>query len=163
MVLKISNDNMSFDLQFEGKYTLVIGDSATGKTTLCNMLADYFISPNLFSFRCDHEPVLWERQWGVGQLAENKGKLIIIDEFAKILKSSDVSKVLLNAENYFLIFNRKILKFLPIGVDNVFTLEIDKNNVHSLKPVFRRFNEDKRYHLSNNTEVIITEDAMKVF
>ena len=84
-MLRINNGIMSFDLQFEGKYNLIIGDKGTGKTTLYNMLNDYDTSPELYTFECNHDVVVWERKWGAEKLADFKDKLIVMDEYMQIL------------------------------------------------------------------------------
>ncbi len=100
-----------FNLQLRGKITIVTGDSASGKTLLCNKLKSIKHDKNLSKqiYRADN--IFLVNDDNIDALINQKKKLIIIDRAEQILTSDIVDSINQDKDNRFLIFTRK-----PIGI-----------------------------------------------
>lgn len=106
------NDN-KYCLKFKGNKTIVCGNSATGKTLICNMLRNYIDDNNVGIKPYNVDNIFLLSRDNKDKVYEQKDKLIIIDR-AEIFIDSELVNFI-NADrgtNRYLIFLRK-----PIGIE----------------------------------------------
>lgn len=148
--ISVKNKQLVFSVCIKGKYTVIAGDSAIGKTTLCEFLSG--AEQSLVGYECSTD--LKYHVVGVNDSLEainsNDFDLLVIDESAKILHLSNTATILQQMNCYFLIVSRVIPKFLPLGIQNLYTLE----NGTAVQ-LYRQVNQKSFY----GVKAIITEDS----
>lgn len=110
--IQLSTKRVSFKLDVKRKYTIIRGDSATGKSTI----AEYVWRHNIQGtdsgvyLKCDI-PV--KRFIDIESLASWDTCIVVIDESDLILKHQDVAGILKRSTCYFIIITRQTLYSLP--------------------------------------------------
>jgi hypothetical protein len=157
--IQINQGKLHYDLMIKDKYTLICGDSGSGKTALCDVLASFYTEYRMDPEDFDDSDILinnvaWKKSdIKIYYLDDNadhatflqyrKGAVIVIDEFNSFLKRPNIKTKLDKCDNYFIIITRKCLNSLSIDVDSVYELVRISNNdeiINKLKPL-RRFND----------------------
>ena len=123
MRVKISSRDITFDIEITGKYTIVVGESGTGKTRLAAVCG-------LVSMGAASVEPSTVKVYGVSEnsvfpaeaLAKETGALFVVDEsHLKHMRDSGMSSIL-NSNNYFVILTRDGSGHVPYGLDNVVKL-----------------------------------------
>ena len=118
----VENKKIRYDFEIKRNITIIKGDSATGKTTLADMIAEYEENGADSGIRltCDREcHILQGRYWKV-LLAEMKNSIIFIDEGNKFVSSVEFAEEVKRSDNYFVIITREALETLPYSVDEIY-------------------------------------------
>lgn len=129
MNVQVTIGTKIYKLELNQKYTVVIGDSGTGKTTLARLIDDGYADVQV------------DRDMGYLALINtlhpeeypstlNKGKkvfpwhnrVVFIDETCSLLFDKYFHKGLIKSDCFFVIFCRSSLVGLPLGLDNLYTL-----------------------------------------
>lgn len=163
--VKVSNRNIHFSFDITRNITVIRGDSATGKTTLINLLTEYenFGRQSGVTLVCDKRcRVLTEADWEI-RLQNMKDSIIFIDEGNRFIKSTDFARCVRESDNYYVIITRESLYNLPYSVEEIYEMRKIRHNM-TLGKVYngiRKFYSD--IPVENNritdTETIITEDS----
>ena len=153
MKFTVSN-KLIFEAEFFGKYNVIIGNSAVGKTTLYNLLHEAEDNVPGYSIQIDCPYHVLDKRESSDALEKYSNTLLILDENCKLLHLANTSEVLKNSSNRFLIISRVIPKFLPLGVKNLFQLSQTALE-YRLVPVYEK--KDLRHF--DNVQNIITEDS----
>lgn len=159
--VKNSRNNYSFTLR--RNITVLRGESGRGKTTLFDMIHEYnrFGKESGVAISCDRELVaIAGEKWEEG-VTENPGKIIVIDEDSRFIRSEDFAKAVRGSDNYFLLITRNYLEELPISVDEIYELTGAKNK--HFKRVYsdidKMYDKPHKASLPFKPQVIITEDS----
>lgn len=148
--------------------TIIRGDSATGKTTLFDMVADHtrLGDASGVSIQCNRPCVaLTDFDWK-NQLEGFRNSIVFIDEGLKDLLSDDFARSVRGSSNYFVIISRADIPSLPYSVDEVYGIKTS-GKYHSLVPLYvDRGNH--RYSLSRSApktdfDLLLTEDSKSGF
>lgn len=163
--VKVSNRNVHFSFDITRNITVIRGDSATGKTTLINLLSEYenFGKQSGVTLVCDKRcRVLTEADWEI-RLQNMKDSIVFIDEGNRFIKSTDFARCVRESDNYYVIITRESLYNLPYSVEEIYEMRKIRHNM-TLGKVYngiRKFYSD--IPVENNritdTETIITEDS----
>lgn len=154
--IHIKNRSLEYEFSFTTKFLILTGDSGDGKTTLVDMIRDYAEEPDSVENMGDKNLV---RLTSEGQLLES-GNVYFMDEFDSILWSSNISQLLNNSNNYFVIATRKrdITQIkLPLEALVEMTTSED-GRYHSIR---QRFPSKK--HLEDVGDYVICEDSKSGF
>ena len=118
---------------------MIRGDSATGKTTLINLLEQAAVlgeSSGVEVF-CERPcRTLSGNDWNVG-LPNIHEQIIFLDEENRFVKSQEFAAAVKASDNYFVIITREDLPNLPYSVDEIYGIHIS-GKYHDLK---RTYNE----------------------
>lgn len=155
MNFKVLSKRLNYNITFYGKYSVIQGDSGNGKTNLCRLLHDRELGDKTIKIESELDVIALNPNDTIDRLSEIKGKIIIIDEFYKILSDRNLSNALKNSNNYFIIISRKKMDFLPLAVDSLYDMKTDGKN-HWIEP---RYIVDCKKQFYNIKE-IITEDSV---
>lgn len=144
--------------------TVISGDSATGKTTLYEMVADHMRQGDQsgVTVQCDRPCVaLTDSNWKV-QLEGFTDSIVFVDEGLKDLLSHDFAAAVRGSSNYFVLITRASLPSLPYSVDEVYRIKTS-GKYHSLVPLYAE-RDGHRYSASKalpkfDFEVLLTEDS----
>lgn len=159
----ISNSNVKYDFTIKRNITILKGDSATGKTTLVEMVSEFYESgtDSGIDLKCDRPcRTVGGRDWHM-ILASLHETIVFIDEDNAFLPTNEFAEAVRDSDNYYILVTREGLPNLPYSVEEIYGIR-DSGKYAGLKPVFNEF-----YHIYNRTdtlkpfypEQIIVEDS----
>lgn len=160
----VQNARLKYEFDIKRNITILKGDSATGKTTLVEMIQEYLIDgvDSGVNLSCDVPcRVLTGNLWKE-QLAEAQNSIVFIDEGNRFVKSSEFAQAIRKTSNYYVIVTRENLEMLPISVDEIYGIR-SSGKYGTLLPVYHEFyriysfNTETAYPLRPNS--IIVEDS----
>ena len=129
--VKVSNRNVHFSFDITRNITVIRGDSATGKTTMINLLTEYenFGRQSGVTLVCDKRcRVLTEADWEI-RLQNMKDSIIFIDEGNRFIKSTDFARCVRESDNYYVIITRESLYNLPYSVEEIYEMRKIRHNM----------------------------------
>ena len=158
----IQNNRLHYEFEIKRNVTIIQGDSATGKTTLINMLrqvenlGDSSGIDVIFDAPCR---ILEGRNWKI--LLENMaGNIIFIDEDNEFINTEEFAEAVRGSDNYFVLITRENLYNLPYSVEEIYGLR-SSGKYQNTKRVYQQM-----YQIYSNIQDvpvkparIITEDS----
>ena len=123
--VKVSNVNVSFTLELERNITILSGDSATGKTTLIELLRDFEENGRSsgVTVHCKRPcRVLTNADWEY-RLNGIRDSIVFLDEGNSFVKSEAFARAIQNSSNYYVIVTRESLYQLPYSVNAILKLK----------------------------------------
>lgn len=161
--IEVSNPRVTFSLVLERNITILSGDSATGKTTLVEMLRDYEEngSSSGVSVRCSKAcRILSGRDWEY-RLKGIENSIVFIDEGNAFVKSQAFAETIRGSSNYYVLITRESLYQLPYSVNSILTLK--KTTSKSKKTYVKSYPQydrlDSPLRELSGLQRIITEDS----
>lgn len=144
--------NIQFKFSIQRKFTLIRGNSATGKTTLFQMISDANSSRQSgVTISCD-VPVKALYEIGFKYELENEsGNIYIIDEDFGPLKSKEFASIVLKSENCFILITRESLTNIPYSYKEIYNIKTS-GKYHSLENIYPEYDS---FHECNH---MVTED-----
>ena len=135
----VRNNKVQIKLTISRNLTILQGNSATGKTTLVDLVAafDEYGEDSGAVVNCDVPcKVLSGRQWE-RDLASIENSIVFIDEDSAFMKTHEFAHAARCSSNYYVLVARESLPQLPYSVDEIFGL---RNNTRSTTkyPVYSR-------------------------
>lgn len=131
MRISIKSPNINYELQIENKLTIITGLSASGKTTLINLINEYNSENNVAEV--DSELPMYiinSNIWENSELFRNKA-FYFIDEDMEFLKTPKFFKNIMNSSGYFIVVGRNPEIFINYSVDSIYELKL-YNGVHKM-------------------------------
>ncbi len=159
---EIKNNRTSFKFTLERNITILNGNSATGKSTLIDMVRSYEQEGRKSSvhLKCNKEcRVLEGREW-VKILEGIHDSIIFIDEGNKFIKTTEFASMLKKSDNYYVIATRDPLFNLPYSINSIFEI-ITKGKKHTFKKMYDRISIND--FSKAKYDLIITEDSKSGF
>ena len=158
----IQNNRLHYEFEIKRNITIIQGDSATGKTTLINMLrqvenlGDSSGIDVISDVPCR---ILEGRNWKI--LLENmSGNIIFIDEDNEFINTEEFAEAVRGSDNYFVLITRENLYNLPYSVEEIYGLR-SSGKYQNTKRVYQQM-----YQIYSNIQDvpvkparIITEDS----
>ncbi len=122
--------------------TILRGDSATGKTTLIDMISAYQENGEAsgVTVNCQKQcTVLTGIRWQEN-LAMIHDSIVFIDEGDKFVTSEDFAKAIKNSDNYYVIATRASLFNLPYSVKEIYGIKnVSGNRYQGTKRLYAEF------------------------
>lgn len=118
----VQNKRLRYELEIIRNITIIRGDSATGKTTLINLLeqAAAFGESSGVEVLCERPcRALGGNDWNI-VLPNIHGQIIFLDEENKFVKSQEFASAVKDSDNYFVIITREDLPNLPYSVEEIY-------------------------------------------
>lgn len=118
----VQNNRLRYEFDIKRNITIIRGDSATGKTTLINMLqsAASFGESSGIDVICEKQcRVLQGADWQI-ILPHIHDQIVFIDEENQFIKTQAFSSSVKNSDNYYVIITREDLPNLPYSVDEIY-------------------------------------------
>ncbi len=137
--LTVSSVNLKFELEFSRNITIFKGDSATGKTTLVDMIQEYVLngSDTGINLSCECPcRVITGNAWAE-QLRDISGSLVFVDEGNRFVASEDFAQAVRRSDNYYVIVTRESLSNLPYSVTEIYGIHSSGKYSHQ-KPVYHQ-------------------------
>ena len=159
----IQNKRVRYDFELRRNLTILRGDSATGKTTLIDMVQEYTNNGEGSSIEliCDKSCYALEGATWRGQLLEMKDSIVFIDEGNGYVFSDEFSETIQATDNYYVIVSREGLPNLPYSVTEIYGIRMS-GRYGGLKQSYNEF-----YHIYGavtpnvivHPDTVITEDS----
>lgn len=159
----VYSKRLRYDFEVRRNITIIRGDSATGKTTLVDMIQEFINNPSgsPVELICDKtchvlSGALWKEQ-----LFGMQDSIVFIDEGNEFVRSSDFAKEIQKTDNYYVIVSREALPALPYGVEEIYGIRTS-GKYGTLKQTYHEF---YRIYGTNvmkaevDPETVITEDG----
>ncbi len=159
----IENKKIKYDFEIKRNLTIIKGDSATGKTTLVDMVAEYYENgkDSGIHVQCARTcAVLDGRDWKTLLAAFHKS-ILFIDEGNAFVGTPEFAAEIQKTDNYYIIVTREALPTLPYSVTEIYGIR-NSGKYGVLKQIY---NEMYRIYGSLNQnepicpEIVITEDS----
>lgn len=136
----VQNKRVRYEFDIKRNITIIRGDSATGKTTLYDMVA--LAARNRESsgvdIRCEKKcRTLEEPDWKF-LLPSLHDYIIFIDEGNQFLKTTQFASMVKSSDNYFVIITREDLPNLPYSVNEVYGIHTS-GKYHNTKRIYNEF------------------------
>ena len=158
----IQNNRLHYEFEIKRNITVIQGDSATGKTTLINMLrqAENLGESSGINIVCDVPcRVLEGQSWKL--LLENlSGNIYFADEDNMFINTEEFAEAVQGSDNYFVLITRENLYNLPYSVEEIYGLR-SSGKYQNTRKVYQQM-----YQIYSNIqdvpvkpEKIITEDS----
>ena len=159
----VANNVLRYIFEIQRNITIIKGDSATGKTTLVDMIREYYENGEQSGIllQCDKQCVVLEgRQWKL--LLDNiHDSIVFIDEGNMFISSNEFADAVKHSDNYYVIVTRESLPSLPYSVDEIYGIR-SSGKYGTLQQTYQEF-----YHIYGNADykeafspdVIIVEDS----
>ena len=124
--IMVQNKRIRFDFELNRNLTLLRGDSATGKTTLIDLVREYInIGVNSsIELVCDKNCYVLEGITWKGQLSEIRDSIVFIDEGNPFVYSDEFARVIQETDNYYVIVSREGLPNLPYSVTEIYGIRM---------------------------------------
>lgn len=142
----IENKKIKYDFEVKRNLTIIKGDSATGKTTLVDMISEHYDNgiDSGIRLQCSRTcAVLEGRDWKT-LLAAFHNSILFIDEGNSFLGTLDFASVIQKTDNYYVIVTREALPALPYSVTEIYGIR-DSKRYGLLKQTY-----NEMYHIYGN-------------
>ncbi|MDE7478734.1 MAG: translation initiation factor 2 [Lachnospiraceae bacterium] len=161
----VSTKRLRYELNLRRNITIIQGDSASGKTTLIQIIHDYLsgkTGPGT-EVVCSRKCVVLsgEIESVLTQLRLLKNAVIFVDEQERFLYAKAFAKAVLESDCYFVFITRDGLNMLPYSVNEIYYLKNSgyyqntRQVYNSMHQVYPELNTSEKIEPS----VILTEDS----
>lgn len=140
IIVKDSRKQYKFTIR--RNITILRGDSATGKTTLIDMIAAYQRDKENSGITIQSKKdcvVLTSSNWEMN-LKMMDDKIVFIDEGENFVKSKKFSEMVQDSTNYYVIATRSSLENLPYSIHEVYGIRnVSGNKYEGTKRIYCEF------------------------
>ena len=159
----VSTKRLKYDFMIRRNITIIQGNSATGKTTLVDMIREAVNNPSGASVDlvCDKKCFVLDGTLWKEQLTAVSNSIVFIDEGNEFIKTIEFSKFIQNTDNYYVIVTRESLPTLPYSVEEIYGIKTSGK----YGKLEQKFNEFYRiygsdiYKESIHPDTVLTEDS----
>ena len=163
----IESARLKYEFDIKRNITIIQGDSATGKTTLIDLLSDYQQDKQNSPVRiesdvpCEVFSANGDRWKSILEMITDS--IVFIDEGNHFIRSKEFAEVVQNSTNYYVLITRNSLPLLPYSIKEIYGIRTS-GKYHFPEKVYHEFYpiyEDVR-NISgkeNPTLKMITEDS----
>lgn len=139
----VRNSVVRYDFEIRRNITVIKGNSATGKTTLVEMIQEYYEdgASSGIELICEKTcAVLAGRDWKA-VLETMKERIVFIDEGNSFVHSTEFARAVQQSDNYYVIVTREGLVNLPYSVDEIYGIR-ESGKYATLRQTYNEF-----YHI----------------
>ena len=159
----VSTKRLKYDFVIRRNITIIQGNSATGKTTLVDMIREAVNNTSGASVDlvCDKKCFVLDGTLWKEQLAAVSNSIVFIDEGNEFIKTIEFFKFIQNTDNYYVIVTRESLPTLPYSVEEIYGIKTSGK----YGKLEQKFNEFYRiygsdiYKESIHPDTVLTEDS----
>lgn len=164
--VRIHNNFLRYDFDVIRNITVIEGNSATGKTSLVEMIQAYKTNgiDSGVTLVCDKKCVTLEGIDWKNQLGLINDSIVFIDEGNRFVETKEFAAAIKNTDNYYVIVTRERLDQLPYSVSEIYGIH-SSGKYNDLKQTYNEFyrvfdiNED----LEIKPDTVIVEDSNSGF
>lgn len=99
----VQNKRIRYDFDIRRNLTIIQGDSATGKTTLIDMIQEYYENGSVsgIDLRSDKECVILSGRKWENDLKVIQDSIVFIDEGNEFVFTDEFAAIIKNTDNYY--------------------------------------------------------------
>lgn len=143
---------IQFKFTIRRKFTIIRGDSATGKSTLYQMISDASSSRvSGVTISCDVPLCPLNENSYQYELKTERNHIYVLDEDFGALKNKEFTMYALSSDNCFIIITRESLSMFPYSYKEIYKIHTS-GKFHSLERIYPDYDEFQE------KEHIVTED-----
>ena len=146
----IETSGLKYEFDIRRNITVIQGDSATGKTTLIDMLSEYVSKGKNrgIIFNSDVPCDVYtgsEDRWEY-ELKGMTGSIVFIDEDYRFIYRREFAEYIQSADNYFVLVTRKPIKNLPYSINEIYGIRTSgkyhfpEKVYHEFYPIYADYN-----------------------
>ena len=146
----IQNNRLHYEFEIKRNITIIQGDSATGKTTLINMIRQYTnLGPSSGIDLSCKVPcrILEGTDWKL-ILSGISGCILFIDEENSFINTEEFAAAVRGSDNYFVLITRENLYNLPYSVEEIYGLS-SSGKYQNTRKIYQQM-----YHIYSNIHEI---------
>ena len=119
----VQNRHLKYEFDIRRNLTIIRGGSATGKTTLIEMIKEHNLDESngvTVSSACPCQVVegnLWKEQISI-----IRDSIIFIDEGSSFVETEEFASEVKRSSNYFVLVTRENLEMLPVSPDEIYVI-----------------------------------------
>ena len=161
----VSTKRLRYELNLRRNITVIQGNSASGKTTLIQILSDYLsgrTGPGT-EVICSRKCVVLsgDAEGAIARVRTLSDSVVFVDEQERFLHSKAFAEAVLTSNCYFVFITRDGLNMLPYSVEEIYYLKNSGyyqnsrqvyNSMHQVYPEIRSAEK-------NTLSVVLTEDS----
>lgn len=160
----VRNNRLQFKFTLERNITILRGDSATGKTTLIDMIAAYAQNgaDSGITVICDKPCVVISGSLWQQTLSCINDSIVFIDEGDRFVCSEAFAESVRDSDNYYVIATRNHLYNLPYSVKEIYGIRNKSGNRYQgTKRLYSEFYPltDIKTPLIDDPDLVIVEDS----
>jgi hypothetical protein len=162
-LITIGNNVLRYKFEIRRNITIIKGDSATGKTTLVDMVREHYENGKQsgIDLQCDKTCVVLEgRRWKI-LLEDIHDSIVFIDEGNSFITTDEFSSLLKESDNYYVIVTRESLPNLPYSVEEIYGIK-NSGKYGTLQQTYQEFYRiygDATYNIQFNPDILVVEDS----
>ena len=136
----VSTKRLKYDFELHRNLTIIQGDSATGKTTMIDMIREFVNNPygTPVELVCDKKCFVLEGALWKEQLSGIADSIVFIDEGNEFIKTTEFADEIQKTDNYYVIVTRESLPSLPYSVEEIYGIKTS-GKYGTLKQIYHEF------------------------
>lgn len=163
--VSVSSKFLKYEFTIRRNITILTGNSATGKTTLIDMIQAYNDrgSDSGIDLKCECDCVVLSGNKWKNELTFINNSIVFIDEGNKFIASKEFAEAINGSNNYYVLITRENIETLPYSVDEIYGIK-SSGKYGRLEQVYHEFfkiydfnRDDVEYPIV--PEKIIVEDS----
>ena len=121
----VQNKKIRYDFELQRNITIIRGDSATGKTTLVEMIQEYYDNgvDSGIELQCDKICIVLSGKNWEKQIKNIEDSIVFIDEGSSFVSSKEFASAIQKTDNYYVIVTRESLETLSYSVSEIYEEE----------------------------------------
>lgn len=132
MNYRIYTKRLYYEIELNGKYTVLCGDSGKGKSLLYSLVFDRMQGDHSVHIDMFRDGV-WKPSdtlfFAVSAADSNlllndkiPGSVFVVDEGASVFRQANAAAIFKGSQHQFLLITRKNIDYLPVSVENIYHL-----------------------------------------
>lgn len=161
----ISTKRLRYELELRRNITIIQGDSASGKTTMIQIISDYLAEKAGPGTKvvCDRKCVVLsgDDESALAKLGMQKNAVVFVDEQERFLYSKPFAKAVLESDCYFVFITRDGLNMLPYSISEIYYLK-NSGYYQNTRQVYNSMHQvypEARAAEGIELSVVLTEDS----
>jgi hypothetical protein len=137
----VQNNRIQYKFSIRRNLTILRGNSATGKSTLIDLIAQYVRDGENSGviLRCDKPcTVLTSDMWRL-RLSAIRDSIVFIDKGNSFVATQEFAEEAQHSDNYYVLAFRETLPQLPYSVDEIYTLKNQTKGYGQIKRLYTSF------------------------
>lgn len=163
--IEIYNNKLHYEFEIKRNITIIQGNSATGKTTLINLIDAYqrLGTGSGIILKCERECVVLPSVMWEDFIRTSSQRIVFVDENMPFLKTAAFAEAVNGSDNYFVIVYRDSLPNLAYSIEEIYGIREDRETQKyaSTKLVYESMYQI--YNLENaetvSPDIVVTEDS----
>lgn len=156
----VQNRYLKYEFDIRRNLTIIQGNSATGKTTLVEMIRESHLDSNSgMTISCERPCRVIEGDLWKEQISYISDSIVFIDEGSSFIESEDFAVAAKSSSNYFVIVTRENLEMLPVSVEEVYGIH-SSGKYGTLEPVYHEMYH--LYDLNRETDIPVIPDEILI-